>query len=403
MPSGKLFCEESDDVARDLLRRGGDVGAQTVGLTVCAETVGADDLDPGSRELADDIRLRQPHDHAVDILVEQTQADAAERGLVRVGDADDLGLIAQVLHGVEEARAHDAVGWVILQYERERQTLDGGVILRRGRGIAGDDVGDGDEQLPPVDGRAHQRRQTAGEHIGPETDAGELIDRVLRRLVDAQRGDGDIVWDAQPCLQQMVGRLHGGAVGGAEDGGDVVLPHDLGQVRPDVRVAARVHDDLHRVERQVHLQNLPLKAAEDDQVLVGGEVLIDIYKVPMAQLRQPAHEAVGRGGIVPADVEKRLAAEIAVQHQDIRGGGGDQIELAAVELVEGDEQHAAGELGGEILHELLQREDVQLRALLRGKVRDALQQGGRRHPQPGAGDEHDGARIGARPGGRSIS
>ncbi len=48
--------------------------------------------------------------HAVDILVEQTQADAAERGLVRVGDADDLGLIAQVLHGVEEARAHDAVG-----------------------------------------------------------------------------------------------------------------------------------------------------------------------------------------------------------------------------------------------------------------------------------------------------
>ncbi len=31
----------------------------------------------------------------------------------------------------------------------------------------------------------------------------------------------------------------------------------------------RVHDDLHRVERQVHLQNLPLEAAEDDQVLVG--------------------------------------------------------------------------------------------------------------------------------------
>ena len=152
----------------------------------------------------------------------------------------------------------------------------------------------------------------------------------------------------------------------------------------------------------MHLQNLPLEAAEDDQVLVGGEVLIDIYKVPMAQLRQPAHEAVGRGGIVPADVEKRLAAEIPVQHQNIRRGGGDQIELAAVELVEGDEQHAAGELGGEILHELLQREDVQLRALLRGKVRDALQQGGGRHPQPGAGDEHDGARIGARPGGRGV-
>lgn len=102
MPSGKLFCEESDDVARDLLRRGGDVGAQTVGLTVCAETVGADDLDPGSRELADDIRLRQPHNDAVDVLIEQTQADAAERGLVRVGDADDLGLIAQVLHGVRK-------------------------------------------------------------------------------------------------------------------------------------------------------------------------------------------------------------------------------------------------------------------------------------------------------------
>ena len=59
------------------------------------------------------------HNDAVDILVEQTQADAAERGLVRVGDADDLGLIAQVLHGVEEARAHDAVGRVILQDERE--------------------------------------------------------------------------------------------------------------------------------------------------------------------------------------------------------------------------------------------------------------------------------------------
>ncbi len=43
---------------------------------------------------------------------------------------------------------------MILQDEREGQTLDGGVILRRGRGIAGDDVGDGDEQLLPVDGRA---------------------------------------------------------------------------------------------------------------------------------------------------------------------------------------------------------------------------------------------------------
>ena len=144
----------------------------------------------------------------------------------------------------------------------------------------------------------------------------------------------------------------------------------------------------------------PLKTI---RFLSGGEVFINIYKVPVAQLRQPAHEAVGRGGIVPADVEKRLAAEIAVQHQDIRGGGGDQIELAAVELVEGDEQHAAGELGGKILHELLQREDVQLRALLRGKVRDALQQGWGRHPQPGTGDEHDGARIGARPGGRGVS
>ena len=57
MPSGKLFCEESDDVARDLLRRGGDVGAQAVGLAAYAEAVGADDLNPGSRELADDIRL----------------------------------------------------------------------------------------------------------------------------------------------------------------------------------------------------------------------------------------------------------------------------------------------------------------------------------------------------------
>ena len=45
---------------------------------------------------------------------------------------------------------------------------------------------------------------------------------------------------------------------------------------------------------------------------------------------------------------------------------------------------------------------MQLRALLRGKVRDALQQGWGRHPQPGAGDEHDGARIGARPGGRGV-
>ena len=43
-----------------------------------------------------------------------------------------------------------------------------------------------------------------------------------------------------------------------------------------------------------------------------------------------------------------------------------------------------------------------LRALLRGKVRDALQQGWGRHPQPGTGDEHDGARIGARPGGRGV-
>ena len=76
--------------------------------------------------------------------------------------------------------------------------------------------------------------------------------------------------------------------------------------------------------------------------------------------------------------------------------------LAALGHFIRNEQHAAGELGGEILHELLQREDVQLRALLRGKVRDALQQGGGRHPQPGAGDEHDGARIGARPGGRGV-
>ena len=152
----------------------------------------------------------------------------------------------------------------------------------------------------------------------------------------------------------------------------------------------------------MHLQDLPLEAAEDDQVLIGGKVLIDIDKAAVAQLRQPADQTVGRGGIVPADVEKRLAAEIPVQHQNIRRGGGDQIELAAVELVERDEQHAAGELGGKILHELRQREDVQLRVLLRGEVRNALQQRGRRHPQPGAGDEHDGARIGADPGGRGV-
>ena len=46
--------------------------------------------------------------------------------------------------------------------------------------------------------------------------------------------------------------------------------------------------------------------------------------------------------------------------------------------------------------------EVALLNLLRGKVRDALQQGWGRHPQPGAGDEHDGARIGARPGGRGV-
>ena len=291
---------------------------------------------------------------------------------------------------------------MILQDERKRQPLDRRVVFGRGGGIAGDDVGDGDEQLPPVGGRAQKRLQASGKRIGAEADAGELVDRMLRRRVDAQGGDGDIVRNAQTGLQQMGRGPDGGAVGGAEDGGNIVFPHDLGQVRPDVRVAARVHDDLHRVERQVHLQDLPLEAAEDDQVLIGGKVLIDIDKAAVAQLRQPADQTVGRGGIVPADVEKRLAAEIPVQHQNIRRGGGDQIELAAVELVERDEQHAAGELGGKILHELRQRENVQLRVLLRGKVRNALQQRRGRHPQSGAGNEHDGARIGADPGGRRV-
>ena len=67
----------------------------------------------------------------------------------------------------------------------------------------------------------------------------------------------------------------------------------------------------------------------------------------------------------------------------------------------------AQETGWEIVNEGISGDTtggmlVQLRALLRGKVRDALQQGWGRHPQPGAGDEHDGARIGARPGGRGV-
>ena len=110
---------------------------------------------------------------------------------------------------------------------------------------------------------------------------------------------------------------------------------------------------------------------------------------------------------LPSEEEQFQAYKKAVETMDGRPViirtldiGGDK-EVPALDL----EKEQNPFLGYRAIRICLDRTDlflVQLRALLRGKVRDALQQGWGRHPQPGAGDEHDGARIGARPGGRGV-
>ena len=86
--------------------------------------------------------------------------------------------------------------------------------------------------------------------VEPDVREGEI--RVLRADAVRHGGDGHILWHADVKRTQAVDDLDRRAVGCADDGGDIEVADNIRDVRPDMRVALEVHDDLRRVEGQMH-------------------------------------------------------------------------------------------------------------------------------------------------------
>ena len=256
-------CQNAGAVAqtrrKELCHLGGDLRGVLGNARLLAKAlhfarnaVQRDDRDAALRKAVERSRLCQPRDETVDLLIRQL-AHCPEIFIIIIAlDAGDLRLIAHLLDHIQKARAHDAQRRVIFEVEHDDKLFLRGVKFWGG---GADAVADGvirDEDVNVLvrwDGVHDEPPKLLLDSGIVESDVREGEIRVLRADAVRHGGDGHILRHADVKRAQAVDDLDRCAVGCADDGGDIEVADNIRDVRPDMRVALEVHDDLRRVER----------------------------------------------------------------------------------------------------------------------------------------------------------